>query len=111
MAHIPVRYPAGDLRSCKSAFLPICHMLILDGVYPTTPWGKSRFRRTKAPDRQELTKLVHTIRHRVAGFLEREGSLERDEENSYLNLEEGDKDPMQQVLGSWVRYRIAIGPQ
>jgi len=25
MAHIPVRQPAGDLRSCKPAVLPICH--------------------------------------------------------------------------------------
>ena len=25
MAHVPVRHPAGDLRSCKSAVLPICH--------------------------------------------------------------------------------------
>jgi len=54
---------------------------------------------------------VHTISHRVAGFLERQGILERDEENSYLNLEEGDEDPMQQVLGCSVSYRIAIGPQ
>lgn len=38
--------------------------------------------------------LVHPISHRVAGFLEREGILYRDEENSYLNLEEGDEDPM-----------------
>jgi hypothetical protein len=37
--------------------------------------------------------------------------LERDEENSYLNLEEGDEDPMQQVLGCSVSYRVAIGPQ
>lgn len=43
--------------------------------------------------------------------MEREGILERDEENSYLNLEEGDEDPMQQVLGCSVSYRIAIGPQ
>jgi hypothetical protein len=61
------------------------------GVYTTTPRGKSRFHRTHAPDRQELTELVHTISHRIAGF------LERDEENSYLNLKEGDEDPMQQV--------------
>jgi hypothetical protein len=87
------------------------HMLFLDGVYTTTPWGKSRFHRTNAPNQQELTELVHTISHRVAGFLEREGILERDEENSYLNLEEGDEDPMQQVLGCSVSYRIAIGPQ
>jgi hypothetical protein len=64
-----------------------------------------------APNQQELTELVHTISHRVAGFLERESILERDEENSYLNLEEGDEDPMQQVLGCSVSYRIAIGPQ
>ncbi|MBW9264945.1 MAG: transposase [Candidatus Thiodiazotropha sp. (ex. Lucinisca nassula)] len=54
---------------------------------------------------------MHTISHRVAGYLERQGILERDEENSYLNLEEGDEDPMQQVLGCSVSYRIAIGPQ
>ena len=87
------------------------HMLFLDGVYTTTPWGKSRFHRTNAPNQQELRDLVHTISHRVAGFLEREGILERDEENSYLNLEEGDEDPMQQVLGCSVSYRIALGPQ
>ena len=55
--------------------------------------------------------MVHTVSQRVAGFLEREGILERDEENSYLNLEEGDEDPMQQVLGCSVSYRIAIGQQ
>jgi hypothetical protein len=58
-----------------------------------------------------LVALVHTISHRVARFLEREGILERDEENSYLNLEEGEEDPMQQVLGCSVSYRIAVGPQ
>lgn len=86
------------------------HMLFLDGVYTATPWGKSRFHRTNAPDRQELTELAHTISHRVARFLEREGILEHDEENSYLSLE-GDEDPMQQVLGCSVSYRIASGPQ
>ena len=87
------------------------HMLFLDGVYTTTPWGKSRFHRTNAPNQHELTELVHAISHRVAGFLEREGILERDEENSYLNLDDADEDPMQQVLGCSVSYRIAVGPQ
>jgi hypothetical protein len=41
------------LRSCKSAFLPICHMLFLDGVYTTRPWGKSRIHRANAPNHQE----------------------------------------------------------
>jgi hypothetical protein len=54
-----------------------------------------------------LTELVQTISHRVVGYLERQGILERDEENSYLNLEEGAEDPMQQVLGCSVSYRTA----
>jgi hypothetical protein len=54
---------------------------------------------------------VNKIGHRIAGFLKREGILERDEENSYLNLEGSDEDPMQQVLGCLVSYRIAIGSQ
>ncbi len=47
-------------------------MLFLDGVYTTTPCGKSRLHRTNAPNRQELTELVHTISHRAAGFFEHE---------------------------------------
>jgi hypothetical protein len=58
-----------------------------------------------------LTVLVHTISHRVSRYLEREVILERDEENSYLNQEEGDEDPMQQVRGCSVRYCIEISPQ
>ena len=84
------------------------HMLFLDGVYTENKYGKTRFQQTIAPNQQELTGLVHTISHRVAEFLEREGVLERDEENSYLNLEYTDEDSMQQVLGSSVSYRIAV---
>ena len=87
------------------------HMLFLEGVYTTTPCGKTRFHRVNAPDQQKLVALVHTISHRVAGFLEREGILERGEENSYLSFEDQDEDPMQQVLGCSVSYRIAVGPQ
>ena len=87
------------------------HMLFLDGVYTETKHGRTRFLRTNGPEQQELKELVHAISHRVAGFLEREGILERDEENSYLNLDEADEDPMQQVLGCSVGYRIAVGPQ
>jgi len=36
--------------------------------------------------------------HRVTGFLECQGVLQRDEEYSYLNLEEGDEDPMRQLM-------------
>jgi hypothetical protein len=85
-------------------------MLLLDGVYTTTPSGKSQFHRTHAPNQEELTEQVHTISHRVAGYFEREGILERDAENSYLNLEACNEDPMQQILGCSVNYRIALGP-
>jgi hypothetical protein len=75
MAHIPVRHSTGDLRSCKSAFLPICHMLFLDGVFSTTPWGKSRYHRTHAPTQKELTELVHTINHEAEQVLRQVDSL------------------------------------
>lgn len=87
------------------------HILFLDGVYTETKHCRTRFQRTNGPEQQELIELVHTISQRVAGFLEREGILERDEENSYLNLDDADEDPMQQVLGCSVSYRIAVGPQ
>lgn len=55
------------------------HMLFVDGVYTTTPWGKSRFHRTNAPNQQKLTKLVNTISHRApfsGGFRNRYHDLE-----------------------------------
>lgn len=111
MAHIPVRHPAGDLRSCKSAILPICHRLFLDGVYVDQPNGAARFRGVKAPTSRELTQLAHTIAQRVGRFLERQGLLERDAENSYLAGDAVDEDPMAQLLGHSITYRIAVGPQ
>ena len=102
-------------------------MLLLDGVYVKNKWGKTSFQRTIAPNQQELVILVHSISHRIAQFLERQGVLERDEddcrdaggratqeakaENSYLQLDGIDEDPMQQLIGCSVSYRIAVGPQ
>ena len=71
------------------------HMLFIDGVYSKNDYGKVVFHRTKVPDSDELCKLVNTISHRVAGYLERQGLLERDEENSYLQLDGLEEDPMQ----------------
>jgi len=61
------------------------HMLFLDGVYIDGPDGAARFRWVRAPTTEELTQLSHTIAHRVDRFLERQGLLERDAENSYLS--------------------------
>jgi len=43
--------------------------------------------------------------------LERQGLLERDAEHSYLALENKDEDPMDQLRGHSITYRIAVGPQ
>ena len=90
-------------------------MLFLDGVYIS---GSSRqpvrFRRVKAPTRGELIKLTHTIASRVARYLERQGLLERDTGNIYLTpeaMDATDEDSSNQLLGSSITYRIAVGPQ
>ena len=87
------------------------HMLFLDGKYTKNKQGLIRFKRTIAPNQRELAILVHSISHRVARYLERQGILERDEENSYLQLDGIEEDPMQQLIGCSVSYRIAVGPQ
>jgi hypothetical protein len=69
------------------------------------------FQRTNAPIQEALAQLVHSISHRVAQYLERQGILQRDEENRYLQLDGMDDDPMQPFIGCSVSYRIAMGPQ
>jgi len=83
------------------------HMLFLDGVY--IDGGK--FRWVKAPTTQELTQLAHPIASRTGRFLERQGLLERDIENSYLAADAVEMGPMEQLLGHSITYRIAVGPQ
>ena len=91
------------------------HMLFLDGVYiDSTQGSRARFRWVKAPTSDELSQLTHTIAQRVGRYLERQGLLVRDAGNSYLTAEGVDADsesPINQLLGSSITYRIAIGPQ
>ncbi|HDO33694.1 MAG TPA: hypothetical protein ENH08_01070 [Chromatiales bacterium] len=87
------------------------HMLFLNGIYADGANGSSRFRWVKAPTRAELTQLAHTIAQRIGRFLERQGLLERDAENSYLASDAVDEDSMTQLLGHSITYRIAVGPQ
>jgi hypothetical protein len=89
--------------------ISICCSLM--GFMQKTNTVKQYFQRTNAPTQEELAQLVHTISHRVARYLERPGILERDEESSYLQLDGIDDDPMQQLIGCSVSYRIAVGPQ
>ena len=87
------------------------HMLFLDGVYVDRPNGSTRFRWIKAPTSAELTQLAYTIAHRVGRYLERQGLLERDAENSYLASDAVEDDPMNPLLGHSITYRVAVGPQ
>jgi len=48
---------------------------------------------------------------RIGRYLERQGLLERDAEISYLAGDDLEASPMEQLLGSSITYRIAIGPQ
>ena len=87
------------------------HMLFLDGAYVDNADGSStRFRWVKAPTSAELTQLTHTIAQRVGRFLERQGLLERDAENSYLSGDILEAGPLDQLLGHSITYRIAVGP-
>jgi hypothetical protein len=47
----------------------------------------------------------------VAGFLEREGLLVRDDDNDYLALDGLEDAPMLQFQGYSITYRIAPGKQ
>ena len=65
----------------------------------------------KAPTKSELNSLTHRISQRVAGFLEREGLLVRDIDNDYLALDGLEDDPMSQINGYSITYRITTGKQ
>lgn len=61
------------------------HMLFLTGVYADgATETAARFRWVTAPMSEELTHVMQRIARRVGRFLERQGLLERDAENSYL---------------------------
>ena len=87
------------------------HMRFLDGVYVEGPDGSLRFRWVKAPTSAELARLTQTLALRIGRYLERQGLRERDAENSYLAGDELEAGPMEQLLGSSITYRIAVGPQ
>ena len=87
------------------------HMLFLKGAISENSWGGTTFTRIKAPCHNDMVELVHTISHRVARYLEKVGLVQRDMENSYLNLPVDDEDSLLQLQGASVSYRIAMGPQ
>jgi hypothetical protein len=53
--------------------------------------------------------LTESLALRIGRFLERQGLLERDAENSYLAGHEVDAGPMEQLLVASINYCFAIG--
>jgi len=88
------------------------HMLFLDGVYvadaPHRAWP--RFQWVREPTSAQLTQLAHTIARRVGRLLEREGLLERDTEQLDLGEALDTDDPIPDLAGHSITYRIAVGP-
>jgi hypothetical protein len=81
---------------------------VLDGVYVTDADGV-KFKLVKAPSHEELSSLLYQISERVGRYLHREGLLEIDAENSSLSLESVEQGAMDDLLGSSILYRIAVG--
>ena len=65
---------------------------------------------TKSPKSGELAHLTQTLARRIGLYLERQGPLERDAENSYPAGDGLEAGPLDQTLGSSITYRIALGP-
>jgi len=90
-------------------------MLFLDGAYIGGAKGQPmRFLNVKSPMKAELIRLTHTIAQRIGRYLERQGLVERDTGNLFLTQAAvcvSNEDPANQLLGSSITYRIAVGSQ
>ena len=51
---------------------------------------------------------ARTIAHRLARYLERQGLLKRDAEHSTLTLDDSGEEPIDQLRGHSITYRIAV---
>ncbi len=103
--------PSGSLRLCKSAVLPICHLLVLDGVYRREGEDRLQFVSVPAPTTEKLKRLVQRIAARVGRSLEHSGLITRDIDNAYLAFDPSDEAPIHGLLGASITYRIATGPR
>lgn len=85
------------------------HILSLDGVYLKLRGSVSAESTSHAAANSRNWHIP--LAHRVGRYLERQGWLVRDAENSYLALETADDDPFSVLQGHSITYRIALGPQ
>ena len=85
------------------------HMLFLEGVI-TQECGQSKFKCVKAPNHNDMETLVNVISHRIATYLEKAGLVQRDMDNTFLDLPMDDEDSLLPLQAASVNYRIAVGP-
>ncbi|MEZ5555274.1 MAG: transposase [Haliea sp.] len=98
------------LRQCAQPQRPLPHAVPRRGLrraacrLAAVPLGEGT-------DQRRVGRADSDPRARIGRFLERQGLLERDAENSYLAGDAFEAGPMEQLLGSSITYRIAVGPQ
>ena len=86
------------------------HLLFLDGAYTQGDSHRLEFRRSREPTSAELTALAETLARRIGRYLTRRGYLTQDAENSYLAEGLTEAGAVEELTGSSITYRIAVGP-
>jgi len=86
------------------------HMLFLDGAYGLDKDGEiSDFHKIAKPNLKDMQMVLHRICERLGRLLEKRGLLCRDAEQSYLTFDFDDEDVINDLIGSSITYRVAIG--
>ncbi len=83
------------------------HMMFPEGVYSFEN-ARSKFHLTTPPSNRELDKLLKSLVHRVVRFLEKQGLIQRDEDQAFLPQDSAPP-AMDQVRFSFITYLIALG--
>ena len=53
---------------------------------------------------------IHIVSHRIAAYLEKRGLIQRDMDNTFLDLPMDDEDSLLPLQAASVSYRIAVRP-
>lgn len=90
------------------------HILALDGAYTFAKDAEGKewatFHRTSGPSVDELTTLLQKIVARVLRYLEKSGLIVRDQDTTYLKLDEHDSG-FDRLQAASITYRVAYGPR
>jgi ribosomal protein S27E len=86
------------------------HMLFLDGAYGLDEDGDIiEFHAITKPTFKEMQNVLHKICERLGRLLEKRGLLCRDAEQSYLTFDYDDEEVINDLIGSSITYRVAVG--